>query len=134
VVLIEPQDPFCDFPVFNDEPLAIYEDEGNYVYSLSRRELEKAALGLGLPAVAFKNFCDFFHVGTESTTADESNQEFANLINGVKAQEELCARNEAKFTMLMGVVFIEPPEMDCVHVFQKHGWLVRLLPHANPAS
>lgn len=134
VVLVEPQDPHCDFPVFDDEPLAIYEDEGNYVYSLSRRELEKTALGLGLPAVAFKNFCDFFHVGMESKTADESSQEFVDLINAVNVQEERCARNEAKFTMLMGVVFIEPPEIECVHVFQKHGWLVRLLPHANPAS
>ena len=60
VVLIEPQDGYIDLPIGKGKHLATYEDSGNYVYTLSKRELEKVALGLGLPAVATKNICDVF--------------------------------------------------------------------------
>lgn len=42
-----------------------YEVSGNYVYALSEREIEKAALGLNLPAVAFKGLNDWYEEGLE---------------------------------------------------------------------
>lgn len=42
-----------------------YEEVGNYIYSISEREFEKVALGLHLPAVAFKRFQDVYIAGVE---------------------------------------------------------------------
>lgn len=58
VVLIEPQDPWADAPLMPGPTIAGYETVGNYVYTVSRRELEKVALGLDLPAIAFKGIFD----------------------------------------------------------------------------
>jgi ubiquinone/menaquinone biosynthesis C-methylase UbiE len=42
-----------------------YEPIGNYVFTISEREIEKIALGLHLPHVAFKNFHDVYIEGVE---------------------------------------------------------------------
>ena len=42
-----------------------YEPIGNYVFTISEREIEKIALGLHLPHVAFKNFQDVYIEGVE---------------------------------------------------------------------
>jgi hypothetical protein len=36
------------------------EDVGNYVYTISRREMKKLAIGMQLPLLAFKNFNDHY--------------------------------------------------------------------------
>jgi ubiquinone/menaquinone biosynthesis C-methylase UbiE len=43
-----------------------YESIGNYVFTVSEREIEKIALGLHLPSVAFKNFQDIYIEGVEN--------------------------------------------------------------------
>ena len=42
-----------------------YEPIGNYIFSISEREIQKIALGLNLPAVAFKVFHDIYIPGVE---------------------------------------------------------------------
>jgi len=42
-----------------------YEPIGNYVFTISEREIEKIALGLHLPHIAFKNFQDVYIEGVE---------------------------------------------------------------------
>lgn len=50
-----------------------YEDIGNYVYSISVREFEKIALGLGLRYIAYKKFHDVFIQGVQhETLSDEA--------------------------------------------------------------
>lgn len=128
VVLIEPQDPYIDLPIVEGDHAAMFEDEGNYVYSLSRRELEKMALGLSLPAIAWKNFCDIYVKGAENERADESNPVFMQLVSTINEREARCARNEDKYTTLKAIVFLELPDERCIHALQQEGWMVRLLP------
>tara|TARA_R110001599_G_scaffold351822_1_gene584798 strand:- start:133991 stop:134905 length:915 start_codon:yes stop_codon:yes gene_type:complete len=40
-----------------------YEESGNYVYRISKREMEKIALGLNYPIIAFKGINDYFEEG-----------------------------------------------------------------------
>src|SRR6185437_10876246 len=47
-----------------------YEEDGNYIFSISRREIEKVALGLNMPQVAFKGFNDFYCPGVEFAAID----------------------------------------------------------------
>lgn len=42
-----------------------YEPVGNYVYTLSQREIEKVALGLNFPTVAFRGLNDCYCAGVE---------------------------------------------------------------------
>ena len=41
----------------------LYEPSGNYKYSISKREIEKVALGLNLPCIAFKYINDYYKDG-----------------------------------------------------------------------
>lgn len=43
-----------------------YEPIGNYIYSISVRDFEKMALGLNLPAIAYKRFYDIYFDGVEN--------------------------------------------------------------------
>jgi len=48
-----------------------FESAGNYVYSISVREFEKIALGIGLPCMAFKRFDDIYLQGVEKEVFSE---------------------------------------------------------------
>lgn len=43
-----------------------YEQSGNYVYGITRREIEKVALGLGIPELSFAGFDDIYIKGVEN--------------------------------------------------------------------
>ena len=47
-----------------------FEPIGNYFYNVSEREIQKIALGLNLPIVAFKRFHDVYFEGVEFEKAD----------------------------------------------------------------
>ncbi len=131
VVLIEPQDPYIDFPVMPGKRSAAYESDGNYLYSLSRAELEKVALGLNLPAVAFKNIYDIFRTGLELEPATDSNPVFLSFKEQVRDLEARCEKGESKYNVLMAVIFQEMPEDDTIAVFLERGWTVDKL-ERNP--
>lgn len=73
VVLIEPNDvirrQFNWKQLFGIEDIRNYvnkfETSGNYVYGITRREIEKIALGLGLTEVSFAGFDDVYIHGVE---------------------------------------------------------------------
>ena len=60
----------------------MYESSGNYKYPLSKREIEKIALGLNLPFVAFKYLNDYYKdgLGMETKKMDDK------LVKFVKRQ------------------------------------------------
>jgi SAM-dependent methyltransferase len=60
----------------------MYEISGNYKYSISKREIEKIALGLNLPYVAFRYLNDYYidGLGLETKSRDDK------LIKKVKRQ------------------------------------------------
>jgi 2-polyprenyl-3-methyl-5-hydroxy-6-metoxy-1,4-benzoquinol methylase len=84
VVLIEPHDRFL-----NASPIEklgnwllkklkgkmhdLYEPSGNYKYPISKREIEKIALGLNLPYVAYKTISDYYrdNLGIEFKEKDD---------------------------------------------------------------
>jgi len=79
VVLIEPVDSEADrwwghlsLPLLNMVKARkhAYEDSGNYVFSLSRREIEKLMLGIGLTRYAALDLSDCFMPGGEHEIGD----------------------------------------------------------------
>ncbi|NHQ88659.1 class I SAM-dependent methyltransferase [Iodobacter sp. HSC-16F04] len=65
VVVIEPQDPWVDYPCRVDQSQPHYESVGNYVYQYSTRELEKIAYGLNIRGIASKKMMDVYTPGCE---------------------------------------------------------------------
>lgn len=112
VVLIEPQDPLIDHPAYVGDWPAGYEASGNYVYTLSRRELHKVALGLDLPAVATRGLYDLWYEGASEIVAREDNPEFVDYRQKVEAAETLCARHQQKYNYLLAIVYKERPDID----------------------
>lgn len=125
VVLIEPQDSHADHPLTSGDAVAGYESIGNYIYTLSRRELQKVCLGLDLPAVAFKNICDIYFDGVEYIKASPDEPAFVDLVNQINAAEEACRQMQKKPNVLMAVIFKERPDNVVVDSFvrgEAQGW------------
>lgn len=133
VVLIEPQDLFADHPLTAGEPVAGYEAIGNYIYTISRRELQKVALGLDLPAIAFKSLYDIYFDGVEYVKASEDEPLFVSLVNQVKDAEERCRQLQQKHNVLLAVIFKERPTTEQVQNFLSNteGWNIISFP-GNP--
>lgn len=53
-----------------------YEEVGNYIYTISKREIEKVALGMNLRAIAFKGINDYYLEGVEYQKALPDNKLF----------------------------------------------------------
>lgn len=129
VVLIEPQDPLIDSPTHVGDLPAGYEDSGNYIYTLSRRELHKAALGLDLPAVATRGLYDLWYDGASEILAREDNPEFVEYRRQVESAELLCSRQQQKYNYLLAIVYKERPDIDLAQFSE--AWLITSFP-GNP--
>lgn len=67
-----------------------YEDVGNYAYAFSAREVEKIAVGLDLPAVAFAGLNDWYIQGVEHETAVLSAPLFRQVRARIAAMDRCC--------------------------------------------
>jgi ubiquinone/menaquinone biosynthesis C-methylase UbiE len=123
VVLIEPQDQWIDLPSLAPPRSPKYEEEdGNFIYSISRRELEKIALGMNYRTLAFKNIFDHYEDGLEFEVASESNPRFLNFKTKIEKFEHLCSQGSIKYPILMAVLFKRDPcETDRI-LFRTFGW------------
>jgi gentisate 1,2-dioxygenase len=97
VILIEPQDPLTKMPLmlflknildrFNPNLLQKYwknrysfEPVGNYVFKLSDRDMEKLAMGMNLPAIAFKGLnSSYYNPKTANEKADDNSAAFRQI-------------------------------------------------------
>jgi ubiquinone/menaquinone biosynthesis C-methylase UbiE len=108
-----------------------FETVGNYIYSTSEREFEKAALGLNLPAVAFKGINDYYDEGVEFQTAMESSPLFTNIKTAIAAMDTDCEKNNKPYNILVSIIFKIIPSENIIHELSKAGFRVDLLPR-NP--
>jgi ubiquinone/menaquinone biosynthesis C-methylase UbiE len=109
-----------------------WETSGNYVYSISRREIEKVALGLNLPQFAIKGLNDHYVQGCEFEPADESRSEiFRQLVQKIREKDRLCREGVGDYNMIMAGLFARPMRAETRAKFEASGWEVIDLP-ANP--
>jgi len=69
-----------------------YEEAGNYGFCISRRELERVALGLDYPHVAFRGFNDAYVAGVEEEKAVESSELFNRIRAEIEQKDRRCKR------------------------------------------
>lgn len=143
VVLIEPNDPYVPrgiVPVLVREAKNVlnwvlgkrhiraeYEESGNYVYRISRREIEKVALGLDYRAVAFKGFNDAFLPGVELERFESRGPLQRRLRLLIGAKDLLCRLGAMDYALMTAIIFKRAPEPSAVAALRTAGFVVRPL-------
>lgn len=108
-----------------------FEPIGNYVYNVSEREIQKIAMGLNLPAVAFKRFHDVYIEGVEFEKANEQSK-LLRKTRGSIARNDLLARlGLSSQNHIAAVIFKTLPESGVRQRLKDAGYQVIDLPK-NP--
>ena len=82
-----------------------FETVGNYIYSTSEREFEKAALGLNLPVIAFKGINDYYEEGVEYQIKTDESPLFNKIKNAIAAMDDDCKKNNKPYNILVSIIF-----------------------------
>ena len=108
-----------------------YEDVGNYVYKVSEREMEKVALGLNFPYVAFKGLNIYHKDGAENVPV--SGFSIKKLqVDVMTALLDLMSFLKITSPQLLSVIILkEEPSEACLSELKKAGYRVKKLPR-NP--
>lgn len=108
-----------------------FEPVGNYVYTLSSREMEKVALGINLQYIAFKVTQDNYIPGGEVEKATNNNKVFQKVKSRI-ALAELRDYIGVDNTGLLTVVFFKnPPSVNLQINLKSTGFKIVKLPN-NP--
>jgi SAM-dependent methyltransferase len=108
-----------------------YEESGNYIYSISSREMEKVALGLNLPALALKGMNDHYEAGMEHELATSDSTAFAKLQTQISTADEMSRAGIGSTSLLMVILFKTPPSTETREFLVRNEWHVMDLPR-NP--
>ncbi|MDP3650139.1 MAG: methyltransferase domain-containing protein [Rhodoferax sp.] len=130
VVLIEPQDPLIDHPAYIGSVPAGYEASANYVYTVSRRELTKVALGLNLHVLACRGMYDTYQDDIARSQAREDNPAFVKYREEIERCEQECSQNLRKHSYLLSIIYKERPADIRLEYFS-NDWSVTFFP-GNP--
>ena len=108
-----------------------YESVGNYIYSLSKREMEKVALGLNLPAIAYKYFNDYYESGVEFAKKEISSRIFRKVKRKINSRDKACKYGLATSSSIPLIIFKEPPSGTEIQQLKCKGFFFVDLPR-NP--
>lgn len=108
-----------------------YEESGNYVYSISKREIEKVALGLNLNAVTFKGLNDCYIKGCEFEKMSWLNKVYRKIRINIFLEDVISRFLLMRPSMLMAVLFKAPLDGEIDSHLKNRGWQVIKFP-GNP--
>ena len=108
-----------------------YEEVGNYIYTISEREIEKVALGLNLDLVSFKGLNDYYEEGVEFEEQDELSELFKRVKTNIAEKDKRTRKGLQQAGMLISIIFKTPPSKDCLTSLEQMGFKIRKLPK-NP--
>jgi ubiquinone/menaquinone biosynthesis C-methylase UbiE len=112
-----------------------FEQVGNYVYSISEREIDKFLLGMNYSYVAYTGCNDAYIPGVEfiplNTSKFREKIIKSKIFSKIKILDFLCAIGVMKSGLLTAAIFKEPPTHDLLKNLISSGWVIRKLP-INP--
>jgi ubiquinone/menaquinone biosynthesis C-methylase UbiE len=110
-----------------------FESVGNYVYKVSEREIEKIAMGINLPCIAFKSMNVFFsHKQLPESTEVPMNKKLWNkVIRKLKFLDILSFFTLIPPNSLSCVIFKQMPDSELLNGMKKDGYKIIQLPK-NP--
>lgn len=104
-----------------------YEPSGNFVYSISEREIEKIALGLNYDMVAFKGFNDDYFEGVETEKIIDNGPLFKKLQYSIEKENKKVKNGQRVFGILTAIIFKEMPNEACITAMEKDGFVITKL-------
>ena len=154
VLLVEPLDPVIDLPrapnlacwhtidgnVFtsglkgNDEAVFTTlidwdEDEaGNYVFSLSVRELKKLANALGLPFLGWKKFNSYYDQNLVNSPATDDSEDFAKFKEQIEFRDRLSNAGVMSPTYITGLLLKRPLPLNILNDLRNIGFSLNRIP------
>lgn len=148
VILTEPRDTTIEksvIPQIRDlakrilgkdiKPSHAFEPVGNYVYTISEREIEKFMLGMHYTEVAFIGCNDSYQPGVEFIPSDSTDPEHVKvrdkLYAAIEKQDSLCRRRLRSTGILTAAMFKTKMSDPVCQNLKAHGWTVKTLP-TNP--
>ena len=154
IIFIEPQDTLIDWPATKDNTfwrhiegeqitygrhdndvafpssrIDWYEDGPfNYVYTLSKREVRKICLGMGIPVYAIKCFNDYYKAEWAEQPAEPESEGFKNTLEQIQLWDTLCKSSGRPFVYLTGILFKQPPVPVLQEKLKSKGYEITLTP------
>ncbi len=112
-----------------------FESVGNYVYSISPREVEKFLLGMHYSCVAFFSVNDAYFSGIEFIKLNSRSPKDLLIKLKLKVRifilDILCWLKIKRPSMLIAILFKEQPTRQLIASLKTYGWLVKEMPK-NP--
>ena len=149
VILIEPLDPIYK-PKLLDRFMPLikrllgkssnkdghsFEPVGNYVFSVSERELEKVQLGMHRRHIAYKYLNDYYKEGYEFINLDSTKQSDVKAVRTakrlIKIRDVLTDFGLVNPGILCAILFKSDPDPLLTESLKRSGWLLKELPR-NP--
>lgn len=101
-----------------------YEEIGNYIYTISVREFEKIALGLGLPCIAFKKFHDHYEIGVENETLANKAPLYKKIKQKIFSQKLKTFLKIDNSNNIQMIVFKTTPDNEITTALEKDGYTI----------
>ena len=109
-----------------------FEEVGNYVFKLSERECEKMAMGLHLPAVAFKGIQNnYYKKNIADEPAQASSKAFRSLRQKMNLHNLLARLGLMPYQVLGAIIFKEMPQSQTLTKLQEEKYRTYIFPK-NP--
>lgn len=112
-----------------------FETVGNYVFTVSEKELEKCQLAMHRRFVAFSGINDVYKEGGEYININSKIKSERRIINRLKRSVSflniLCKLGIYKSNLLFSILFKSDPSPELLKVLERNGWKVSVLPK-NP--
>jgi hypothetical protein len=101
---------------------------GNYKYSISRREIEKVALGLNHKMVAFKGINDAYVSGVEFEKLSLNGPLQKQVKKSISLKNFLVKIGFVDYNLLTAIIFKQEPSKNLLHNLSINGFeIVKLL-------
>ena len=108
-----------------------FEEVGNYKYSISRREIEKVALGLNYKIVSFKGTNNAYVNGVEIEKLSENGPLQKQIKRSISIKNFLVKIGFIDYYQLTAIIFKQEPSKNLLHNLSINGFEIVNLPD-NP--
>lgn len=108
-----------------------FEPDGNYIFTLSNRDITKIAMGLNLPCIAYKNFHDVYFEGAEYEKLVSKTPIYNRMKKEIQKQKILTSLGLSSPNTMAAVLFKELPDVGLKKELKEMGFNVINLPR-NP--
>ena len=102
-----------------------FETVGNYVYKISEREMEKVAMGINLPVIAFKGFNDYFSANLDLGQPHATSKKIFNFVKSKIARKNfLCNIGLVPFELITTIIFKQIPSEKTLAELKRSGYKI----------